>query len=1417
MKSGYFPIKVLCRLIPWLVALPATAQSIVPAADGTATLVTIDGQRYDINGGTLSNDGKNLFHSFEQLNLNAGEIANFFSQPAILNILGRVVGGDASTIDGLIQVTGGNANLLLLNPSGIVFGANASLNVPGAFTATTANRIGFDAGWFNASGSNNYGAIQGSPNQFAFTTAHPGSIINAGNLAVSPGNDLVLLGGTILSTGTLMAPAGNLLVSTVPGESLVRIGQQNMALSLEVEPLGNSGTAGVNDPSVQPLDLPRLLTLANAHHATGAVVAADGTVQLTGSDLEVAAGDVVVRDATAQMATVSAERNLTLVESVLQTSGDLNLLAEETVTVRDSVAEAFLAQAGGDLLIQGKSSIDILALNHLTTPFQSGGDVTLVSNGFISGDAHFSSGGSFSLLNTAGEAGTFSSFFDPIFNVGGDLNIGTYTGVALKVVAGGNIMGNDITITGPDVPGAIPVGDPDFAILTSERALILEAGGNIAVGSLTTLETQMGAAALTSTGGTIRLNAGGSITTGNINSSASTLAAGGGGGITVTGGAVSLTAGTSISTGEINSSTLAIFSAGTGDSSATSGAISLTAGTRVSTGNINSSSDARNDSAGDRVTAIAGTVSVIAGSTLDAGLINAAAMATLNAGMGDAEATAGAVRLEAGSNNGSNIRFSTIDATANVVTLGVPFTGEIATSQNVDVLATGTVQGTGTLGNGTTIDNHASATAGAIAVTGGNVTIQHDGGVNNVDFILGDASQNGLAGSIRTTANNILASASFPVLPNGGSVMPTSEITITSINDAPTLSANTFLPGAPIDLPFQFNASQLAPSVLDINLDNTEIQVVEILTGSLFTINSPLTEVTPGTVLSVDDVLVYIPPLGRRGRIDAFRIQANDGVADSNIVTVSVEVSEPLTLLREKTIPPLAVSPLEASCDLSDSGVSALDEKKTREYESYLGISAAGSGKGLADACRLLAAAAGRTGVKPALIYTSFIPASIAALEPMPETEAEALDPHHTRRSSGPIDPHHSHASHRTLPASIPIDPRKSLDDSPVPSEIQWRFNSPQFRSQRSAINRLLERRAQQWDNLVEQDDDQLELVVVTQEQVLYKRIPGVTRKQVQSVAKQFIGRVTDRARRLEGRRLAPAQQLYQWLVAPVDAELQAEGIENLAFIMDAGLRSLPVAALHNGEEFLVERYSVGTMPSLSLTDTRYADIENFQLLAMGTAVFPNQNQPPLPAVPIELTILTERLWSGRAFLGSAFTVRNLQQARASRSPFGIVHLATHAEFRPGKPENSYIQFRKQKVSVDQLRELKLHDPAAELLVLSACKTAVGDREAELGFTGLAVQAGVKSALGSLWYVSDEGTMGLMTNFYEQLRQAPIRAEALRQAQLAMIRGEVRLSGGELVTPTGTFSLPPELSGLGDQVLSHPYYWSAFTLVGNPW
>jgi CHAT domain-containing protein len=109
----------------------------------------------------------------------------------------------------------------------------------------------------------------------------------------------------------------------------------------------------------------------------------------------------------------------------------------------------------------------------------------------------------------------------------------------------------------------------------------------------------------------------------------------------------------------------------------------------------------------------------------------------------------------------------------------------------------------------------------------------------------------------------------------------------------------------------------------------------------------------------------------------------------------------------------------------------------------------------------------------------------------------------------------------------------------------------------------------------------------------------------------------------------------------------------------------------------------------------------------------------------------------------------------------------------------------------------------------------------ELGFAGLAVQAGVKSALASLWYVSDEGTLGLMSEFYQYLRQPDVttKALALRQAQIAMLRGQVRLENGQLkgLGGLGEIALPPELGRQGNHDLSHPFYWAGFTMIGSPW
>ncbi|MCZ0900480.1 filamentous hemagglutinin N-terminal domain-containing protein, partial [Microcoleus sp. HI-ES] len=197
----------------------------VPAADATGTTVTPAAQngtpgqpsRFDIQGGQLSSDRQNLFHRFTEFGLSENQIANFISNPNIRNILAGIGGGNPSIINGLIQVTGGNSNLFLMNPSGIIFGNSASLNVPASFTATTATAIGFGSNSFNAVGTSTYTSLTGAPNSFAFGADRAGAIISTADLAVKSGQNLTLVGGTVVSTGSLSAPGGQITVASVIG------------------------------------------------------------------------------------------------------------------------------------------------------------------------------------------------------------------------------------------------------------------------------------------------------------------------------------------------------------------------------------------------------------------------------------------------------------------------------------------------------------------------------------------------------------------------------------------------------------------------------------------------------------------------------------------------------------------------------------------------------------------------------------------------------------------------------------------------------------------------------------------------------------------------------------------------------------------------------------------------------------------------------------------------------------------------------------------------------------------------------------------------------------------------------------------------------------------------------------------------
>lgn len=343
----------------------------------------------------------------------------------------------------------------------------------------------------------------------------------------------------------------------------------------------------------------------------------------------------------------------------------------------------------------------------------------------------------------------------------------------------------------------------------------------------------------------------------------------------------------------------------------------------------------------------------------------------------------------------------------------------------------------------------------------------------------------------------------------------------------------------------------------------------------------------------------------------------------------------------------------------------------------------------------------------------------------------------------------------------------------------------------------------------------QLEIVVVFPgRKPIHKRVKQANSQALQAKLKEFKNTLTIPSQRNTNRYLPVSKQLYQWIIAPIEADLKAQKIDTLMFCVGAGLRTTPLAALHDGRRFLVEKYSIGRIPAFKLTDTVYTNIKNAPILAMGASEFSNQNS--LPGVPLELSLVTQHRRQNRAFLNQEFTLNNLQ-SQLKTQPFRVLHLATHANFQSGTSSNSYVQFWNTRLQLNQIKQLGWQKIPVELLVLSACETAIGDRDAELGFAGLAVNAGVKSAIASLWFVSDEGTLALMSQLYRQIRTSPIKAEALRQAQISMIRGQVRLEKGHLRTAKGNIKLPPQLANLGKRNLAHPYYWSAFTIVGSPW
>jgi len=318
-----------------ILVTPKVQAQVTATPNDANSVVNQSGNTFTITGGTQVD--KNVFHSLQKFGLNENQIADFVTNPNTKNILGRITGGDASVINGLIKVTGSNANLFLMNPAGIIFGSGASLNVPGSFTATTANGIGFGDKWFNAFGTNNYAELVGEPTSFAFTMSQPGSIFNGGDLTVGKGESLTLLGGTVVNTGSLSSQGGNINIAAIPGKKLVRISQEGSLLSL-VLPTSTENKLNPENLNLNPLSLPELLTGGNYNGATRITVE-NGVIKLTGSNVEIPndAGTAIV----SHKVDVSGE-----------IGGKVNILGEKVGVVGGNI-NANGKNGGGSVLIGG--------------------------------------------------------------------------------------------------------------------------------------------------------------------------------------------------------------------------------------------------------------------------------------------------------------------------------------------------------------------------------------------------------------------------------------------------------------------------------------------------------------------------------------------------------------------------------------------------------------------------------------------------------------------------------------------------------------------------------------------------------------------------------------------------------------------------------------------------------------------------------------------------------------------------------------------------------------------------------------------------------------------------------------------------------------------------------------------------------
>ncbi|WP_414544130.1 CHAT domain-containing protein [Nostoc sp. CCY0012] len=322
---------------------------------------------------------------------------------------------------------------------------------------------------------------------------------------------------------------------------------------------------------------------------------------------------------------------------------------------------------------------------------------------------------------------------------------------------------------------------------------------------------------------------------------------------------------------------------------------------------------------------------------------------------------------------------------------------------------------------------------------------------------------------------------------------------------------------------------------------------------------------------------------------------------------------------------------------------------------------------------------------------------------------------------------------------------------------------------------------------------EQLQVIVKIPQQPLRHYTANKSQVEVERTLTQLREYILEPDRTEEVKALS--QEVYNWLIKPIASDLATSEVNTLVFVLDGELRNIPLAALYDGEKYLVEKYAVALSLGLQLLTPKPLSETPLKVIAAGLVEPPPEFStfPPLPGIKLEFDLIAKTGASTKKLLDKDFTSSTLEK-NVNTLPFNVLHLATHGQFS-SRPEETFILANDGSINVLEFDKLlrsqsETNTQILELLVLSACQTATGDNRATLGLAGTAVKAGARSTLASLWHINDQSTAILIGEFYHELVNNQVtKAEALRRAQV------------KLLTKYPNYM--------------RPGYWAAYVLVGN--